>query len=94
MKSTFIFTILCFILFFDCHSQVPNLTSKSQGLLDPILEENLDISKLKKTDFLNLLKIDSTFVLEMPYATDDNFLKQQMYDCQSCYLRKSCSCFN
>jgi D-alanyl-D-alanine dipeptidase len=88
MKSTYIFKILFCVLFFDCHSQAPNLASKSQIILDTISEENFDISKLKKTDFLNLRKIDSTFVLEMPYATEDNFLKQQVYDCQSCYLRK------
>jgi D-alanyl-D-alanine dipeptidase len=88
MKFTFIFSILFCILFFDCHAQIPNVTSKSQISSDSITAEKFDLTKLKKTDFLNILKLDSTFVLDMPYATENNFLKQQVYDCESCYLRK------
>lgn len=40
-------------------------------------------------DFVNIKSLSSDFVLDMKYATDDNFLKQAVYDCPECFLRKS-----
>lgn len=37
--------------------------------------------------FVNINKYSSNFVLDMKYATKDNFLKSKVYDCASCYLR-------
>lgn len=37
--------------------------------------------------FVDLRKYSDDFVFDMKYATADNFLKQQVYDCASCYLR-------
>ncbi len=39
------------------------------------------------TAFVNLEDYSNNFVLDMKYATDDNFLHQAVYDCPSCYLR-------
>lgn len=38
---------------------------------------------------INLKTLDSTFVYDMKYATDDNFLKAVVYDCAECYLREN-----
>lgn len=40
------------------------------------------------SDFVNIKSVDSSIVLDMKYATSDNFLKQKVYECGECYLRK------
>ncbi len=40
------------------------------------------------TSFVNLLQLDSSFVLDVKYATTNNFTGQALYDCASCYLRE------
>jgi len=39
------------------------------------------------TTFVNLKEYSSTFVYDMRYATENNFLKTKVYDCAECYLR-------
>ena len=39
------------------------------------------------TSFVSLKKYDAFFVYDMRYATENNFLKQKLYDCDECYLR-------
>jgi zinc D-Ala-D-Ala dipeptidase len=39
------------------------------------------------TTFVNLKDYSFDFILDMKYATDDNFLKTKVYECESCYLR-------
>lgn len=39
------------------------------------------------TTFVNLETFSKEFVLDMKYATNDNFLKATVYDCSECYLR-------
>ncbi len=34
-----------------------------------------------------LIRLDSTFVLDLRYATDSNFVGETMYDCGRCFLR-------
>ncbi|WP_310557583.1 M15 family metallopeptidase [Flavobacterium sp.] len=44
-------------------------------------------SQISDTTFVNLTDFSKDFVLDMKYATTDNFLKAKVYDCASCYLR-------
>ncbi|MES2811110.1 MAG: M15 family metallopeptidase [Bacteroidota bacterium] len=37
--------------------------------------------------FVNLKEYSKDFVLDMKYATTDNFLKAKVYECEACYLR-------
>jgi D-alanyl-D-alanine dipeptidase len=37
--------------------------------------------------FVNLKDYSADFVYDMKYATTDNFLKAQVYDCSECFLR-------
>ncbi|RXR17306.1 peptidase M15 [Flavobacterium amnicola] len=37
--------------------------------------------------FVNLKEYSQDFVLDMKYATTDNFLKAKVYECEACYLR-------
>lgn len=44
-------------------------------------------SAIPDTTFVNLETFSKEFVLDMKYATNDNFLKATVYDCSECYLR-------
>lgn len=48
----------------------------------------LDETENKKEGWTCLTANDSTFVNKMAYATDDNFLKEQIYPCAQCWLRE------
>ncbi|WP_291115488.1 M15 family metallopeptidase [Flavobacterium sp. UBA6135] len=39
------------------------------------------------TTFVNVEKYSSDFVLDMRYATTNNFMNTKVYDCDKCYLR-------
>jgi D-alanyl-D-alanine dipeptidase len=39
-------------------------------------------------EFVNLKDLSNDFVYDIKYATSDNFLRQPVYDCPECYLRK------
>ena len=43
----------------------------------------------QQSDFVRLKDLSADLVYELKYATPDNFLKQAVYDCGECYLRKS-----
>jgi D-alanyl-D-alanine dipeptidase len=46
------------------------------------------VTALPDTAFVELTRVDTLFVPDMRYATADNFLKEKVYDCDKCLLRK------
>lgn len=58
---------------------------KSQAIFSDKLELNSSASN--DTTFVNLKEYNSDFVYDMKYATEDNFLKTKVYDCEECFLR-------
>lgn len=42
-----------------------------------------------KGKFVNIKSLSNDFILDIKYATADNFLKQAVYDCGECYLREA-----
>ncbi len=42
---------------------------------------------VKDEDFINIENISQDFVLDMKYATKNNFLKEKVYSCAKCYVR-------
>ena len=40
----------------------------------------------EKSPLININQFDSVFTYDVRYATDNNFLKQQVYDCEQCLL--------
>jgi zinc D-Ala-D-Ala dipeptidase len=66
------YSIVIFLFSFFCHAQ------NSDHLIQKPVSD---------TTFVNLREYSDQFVLDMKYATDDNFLKTKVYECQSCYLR-------
>ncbi|GAA5221750.1 D-alanyl-D-alanine dipeptidase [Membranihabitans marinus] len=45
------------------------------------------VDTMNQTEFINIQSIDSTIVLDIRYASTNNFTKKQMYDCGKCYLK-------
>jgi zinc D-Ala-D-Ala dipeptidase len=43
--------------------------------------------EINDTSFVNIKDYSKDFILDMKYATTDNFLKTKVYDCESCFLR-------
>lgn len=77
MKKLIILLSVVFLV--SCKSSY--LSSKKSAVL-------LDIN-LEKDDnaFVNLKNYSHDFVFDMKYATADNFLKEQVYPCDECFLR-------
>jgi D-alanyl-D-alanine dipeptidase len=73
----------------DTAAAITGLDSKAQ--VSPISPRQLlsqqQQDTLPDSAFVDLLTLDSTFVLDMRYATDSNFLKARVYDCDQCLLR-------
>lgn len=44
-------------------------------------------TEIADTTFVNLKDFSDSFVYDMKYAAEDNFLKTAVYDCGECYLR-------
>lgn len=70
-----LFSIAAFT-FFSCHSQ--KMIAQNEIRQDVAVND---------TTFVNLKDYSSDFVYDMKYATQDNFLKSNVYECQECYLR-------
>lgn len=45
------------------------------------------VDEISDTTFVNLKDYSSDFIYDMRYATDNNFLKAQVYDCAECLIR-------
>lgn len=51
------------------------------------LMEHADLESLSDTTFVRLEDYSDDFAYDMRYATDNNFLKEKVYDCAECYTR-------
>ncbi len=45
-------------------------------------------SNTQDVDFVNIQELSDDFVLDMKYATKDNFLKEKVYSCAKCFVRE------
>lgn len=97
-KQNCIFFGLILSVFLSCKTEKITVVEKSETP-KTIVQEKLvvkeissEISKpnpleINDTTFVNIKNYSSNFVLDMKYATTDNFLKTNVYDCAECYLR-------
>lgn len=46
-------------------------------------------ARTDKGDLVRLLDIDSEFIIELKYATNDNFTKKRIYSSNECYINKN-----
>lgn len=74
--------------------KVENKFGSDNVLITETNDNETDVSKKEEkisphTDFVNIKSLSDDFILDIKYATEDNFLKQAVYDCPECYLRKA-----
>ena len=81
---TLISLFSCKTNYYDKLIVIANSTSNSNEKKEVVLEKKIII---KDTSFVNLKEYSNDFVYDMKYATEDNFLKAKVYDCDECYLR-------
>lgn len=70
--------------------QVSKDTSRVIAIEDAELNkktEPIPLTSLADSTFIRLADYSDGFAYDMRYATDNNFLKEQVYDCAECYLR-------
>jgi len=83
----FVFFILPIL--FSCESTESSFLKSRKVLYNNYLTGNsiAIYEGLNDTTFVKLKDFSIDFIFDMKYATDDNFLKNKVYDCDECYLR-------
>ncbi len=93
MKS--VFFLITAIFFFACR----NTNEEETQVV--IVPDTIEIRKIEPpkpkpvtiapdydtTQWVELILLDSSIILDLKYATNDNFVKEQLYDCGRCFLR-------
>ena len=93
-----LFSVLCFTLY-ACMEVAP-VTEGTEEKSDSTLTEHhgtADPDNLKgkirslpdydTTEWVELNRLDASIIIEMRYATDSNFVGEQLYGCSRCFLR-------
>jgi zinc D-Ala-D-Ala dipeptidase len=90
MKSIFVSLLFFFLfLFAGCKSTESSMASKKELIKNNYLKGNSIAlyDGINDTTFVKLKNFSSDFIFDMKYATEANFLKTKVYDCEECYLR-------
>ena len=48
-----------------------------------------DLFAQQQTDLVDIKMMDSTIIVDLKYATEDNFFKEKLYNCNICLLRRA-----
>ncbi|MCX2719901.1 M15 family metallopeptidase [Lentiprolixibacter aurantiacus] len=94
-----LFSVLLLLLILACKEnrgksvnsaepQIPVVSVDSANLSEEdLIKEFPDLNSLPDTTFVRLADYSADFAYDMRYATTNNFLKAQVYDCAECYTR-------
>lgn len=85
------------LLLLSCKTEpeksVPVKTDDISGNTEEVIimekPERPSLEELPDTSFVRLADYSDDFAYDMKYATTDNFLKEQVYECAECYTRVS-----
>jgi zinc D-Ala-D-Ala dipeptidase len=101
MKSL-AYLILLFFLFVQCQSKKQHMTTSNsnenttltnhEASLDSFKQLSLPVEQAVEEEemengFIEITKLDPTILIDIKYATEDNFVKEKMYNCGRCFLR-------
>jgi zinc D-Ala-D-Ala dipeptidase len=97
--NSFIFSVTILVFSWGCqksaeknHAEIPATSADTVAVTVPEPAKTIplkkDFSNLPDSALVNILEMDANFVLDVKYATTDNFTKQILYDCEACLLRK------
>lgn len=81
----FLFLLLCLI---SCKTNESVLQRKDAIKKNYLSGNSIALYEgISDTAFVKLRDFSENFIFDMKYATNDNFLKSKVYDCEECYLR-------
>jgi D-alanyl-D-alanine dipeptidase len=90
-KTIKIYILVGSLFLVSCKTNLVYKNQKESHLIAPVQEGSntpiLPFGNLNDTTFVNIKTYSLDFVYDMKYATEDNFLKSKVYDCEECYLR-------
>ena len=66
-------------------SYAPTETPKDQNTETPIPQ--VPTPDYDTTQWTELIQIEPSILIDLKYATEDNFVEEKMYDCPRCFLR-------
>lgn len=80
------------MIFSSCKNEVKQIPEQKIPQTIFHKTDSIKINKPKEslqsdTSFVNIKSITKEIVLDLKYATSNNFLKEKVYDCPDCYLR-------
>ncbi len=88
--------VIIMLFFYACEDSTSSETQKSNIVPQEISTPD-EVKPIKKkipitydydtTQWTDLHHLDSTIVIDMRYATKNNFVEEKMYDCSRCFLR-------
>ena len=85
-KYTFLTSLFFLLVLISCKATDPS--KRKEALKSNYLKGNsIALENVNDTTFVNLKSASKDFIVDMKYATNDNFMKQVVYDCDECYLR-------
>ena len=87
--------IFPFLLLFSACGETPSTKEKNNQTFTTLSQDVLLEKETPKaivfdydtTQWTELIQLDSTIIIDMRYATTNNFVKEKMYDCNRCFLR-------
>lgn len=87
--SNFLLLFSFFLLLYSCKPAESFTSVKNDALKNNYIEGNSLIlyEGINDTTFVNLKSFSNGFQLDLKYATEDNFLKAKVYECDECFLR-------
>ena len=93
MRYAFLFFGL--FLFFNCKNPevqksvvvaLPDTIAPESPSIDPP-KPKVIVPDYDTSQWVELVSLDSTIIIDLKYATTDNFVKEQLYECGRCFLR-------
>lgn len=60
---------------------------KIEEELFQLVDRDIQDKQYADDEFINIEKLSTNFILDIKYATPDNFLKKAVYSCQKCFIR-------
>jgi len=88
------------LIFFACaelpSKEVDKNTTSSEIPTDTLIHQNTESPDLTTTpshpdhdttQWTELIQIEPSIIIDLKYATEDNFVEEKMYDCPRCFLR-------